>query len=132
MIERIAERAELRFVPPRAKTQNQAALANLVERIRHLGQQGRIAERRTHHQRANLDALGGLGQRRQQCPALPDTASRLVLPLEQQMVGDPDGIEPVALDRERRIANLPISQHRAAIRFGDRQHDPDFHNRSLD
>ena len=126
MIERIAEHREFRLVPARAEAQDQPTAAHLVDCIGHLGKECRVAERRAHDQRSQLDASRRLRQSRKQRPGLPDTTS-LTIPLEEEMVGDPDRVELIALHLEYRDADFAVAQDRPAVCLGDRQHDPDLH-----
>jgi hypothetical protein len=68
-------------VPSGTKAEDQPARTHLVDGIGHLGEQRRVAERRAHDQRPELDARRGLGQGREQRPTLPDPTS-LTVPLE--------------------------------------------------
>ena len=69
--EREAVARELGLVPARAETQDEPTSADLVERLGHLGKEGRVPERRAQDVRSELDAGRCLGQGRQQRPRLP-------------------------------------------------------------
>jgi hypothetical protein len=103
LIERDAVARELRLVPARADTQDDPPAAHLVERLGHLGEQRRMAERDGEDIGAERHATGRRGQRRQQRPRLPGTAPFPARIPEPHMVRDPDGIEP---DRLRRLRHL--------------------------
>jgi hypothetical protein len=93
MVERHAEGRELGLVPTGAQAEGEAPTADLVQRRRHLGQDGRIAKGGTGDECANLDPGGRLGQRREDGPALPDAARRPVRRPVDEMVVEPEGIE---------------------------------------
>src|SRR5215213_986576 len=111
MIERIAKCREFRLVPSGTQPQDQPARTHLIDYISHLGKECRVAERRAHDQRPQLDVSRRLGQSRKQCPALPDT-SALTVPLEEEVVDDPDRIELIPLRLECRLADLAVAQDR--------------------
>jgi hypothetical protein len=113
-------------MPTRTKAKDQAARAHLFNGVSHLGQQCRVAERRAHDQCAQLDASRRLGQSRKQRPALPDTSS-LIIPLEEEVVDNPDRIELIALRLECRVADVAVTEDRPTVCLGDRQQNPDLH-----
>ena len=84
MVEGVTEGPELRFVIPGTQAQDQPAAANLVHRIGHLGQQGRVAEGGTAHQSAEFDPLRDCGQGGQNRPPFPDALRWACLPLPAQ------------------------------------------------
>src|SRR3954447_5041305 len=55
MVEGEAEGAVFRRVPAGAEREDQAATADLVDSVGHLGQQRRVAKARAGHQRRQLD-----------------------------------------------------------------------------
>ena len=55
VIERIAERVELRLMPAAAQAEDQPATADLVELRGHLGHERRVAEWQGQDERADLD-----------------------------------------------------------------------------
>ena len=86
---------------PAAEAEDEPAAADVVEGGRHLGQQRRIAKPRAHDERPELHPAGRLGDRRQDRPALVD-ARLLAVGAEEQVVEDPDRIEPGLLGRDAR------------------------------
>jgi hypothetical protein len=62
-IEGIAEGAELQLAPPGSEPQDQPAIADLVDRIRHLGQQRRVTKGRAGDEQPDRDPVRGGGQR---------------------------------------------------------------------
>src|SRR2546426_6453130 len=97
MIEGQPERVILRLVPSRAYTQDQAPVAHLVNGRRHFRQDCWIAEGIARHQRTDHYPLCGFGQRRQHCPAFPDSSSRLTRIAIEEVVREPDTIEAIRL-----------------------------------
>jgi hypothetical protein len=122
VVEGQAEGIVLGLVPARADPQDKAAAADLVERVRHLRQHRRIAERVAEHQRAKLDALSSLGQRREHRPTLPDADRRLIVGPVQQVVVQPERVEAERLGRQRHLAYLGVALG-AAKRFDLGQQD---------
>src|SRR5713101_434583 len=97
MIEGQSERVIFWLVPSRTYTKDQAAMADFVEGRRHLCKNRRMSEGVARHQSADLHSTGGLGQRRQHGPALPDSTGRLVRITIEEMIRKPDTIEPISL-----------------------------------
>ena len=125
VIGRIPERLELRVVPAGSDPEDQAAAADVVECGRHLRLERRVAEPGAEHDRAQLDTLGRLRDRRKDRPALMDAGLLAAAP-EQQVVEHPDRIEARRLGGERDIADLGVGRDPVAVvLIGDRQHDPD-------
>jgi hypothetical protein len=56
MVEGKAECAILRFVIARTKAQDQPAIADLLDRVQHFGQQGRVPEACAGDERPEFDA----------------------------------------------------------------------------
>ena len=125
VVGRVAEGLVLRVVPATPDAEDEPAAADVVERRGHLGQQGRVAERRAHDDRPELDALRRLGDGRQDRPALVD-AGRLAIEPEEQMVEDPDRVEPRRLGGSGDVADLAVGRRRGrAVLLADGQDDPD-------
>ena len=93
VVERVAERVEFGLVPAAPDTQDEPSAADVIERGRHLGQQRGVAEGRAHDDRPELHPAGGLGDGRQDRPALVDPGRLAVEPVEQ-VVEHPDRVEP--------------------------------------
>jgi hypothetical protein len=128
MVEREAERVELRPVPPRTERQHQPPATDLVDGVGHLGRQGRVSERPAAHERPQRDPRRDRGKRRHQRPPLPHP-DRLVLPPrqpEQQVIRHPQRVEPQLLrsPRDREQVRPPgcLPCHRPLDR---RQQQPD-------
>ena len=62
-LEVVTEGVKLRLMSAGAHTQDQPAAADLVQGVRHFGEQCRVAEGCAEHERPQLDALCRLGQR---------------------------------------------------------------------
>src|SRR5262249_48877373 len=77
MIKRIAERGIFGLIPASAQTKDEAATADLVHRVGDLGQQRRLAETRSGHQRRDLHTLRRRRERREDRERLP--GSRFLL-----------------------------------------------------
>jgi hypothetical protein len=60
----VAECLVFGVVPATAQPKDQAPIADVIQRGRHLRQQGRVPETRGHHDRAQPDAARRLGDRR--------------------------------------------------------------------
>ena len=63
MVEGVAEGLELRLVPARAQTQCEPAAADLIDRVGHLRQKGRVAEGGAGNQWTQLDLIRCRGER---------------------------------------------------------------------
>src|SRR6478735_4026643 len=122
MLEFEAEGVELRRMPAGAQTQHETPIAYLVERVRLPGDHARVAERRAHNERPELDALGRLGQRGHDRPVLPYATARSRFRLMEQMVGRPDRIEAALVGDERESADLLV-----AHALADRKPNPNSH-----
>ena len=77
---------ELEVGAPHAQAGEDATGEHAVERAHRLGEHHRMPERREHHRRAHLNALGGGENRRPRGEALHAR-------LGQHAVAEPDGIE---------------------------------------
>ena len=62
VVGRIAEGAELGIVIAGAEAEDEPAVADAVDRVGRLGQEGRVAEVGAGDEGTQLDPLGGLGQ----------------------------------------------------------------------
>ena len=83
---------------PDAEPEHEAPAADLVDRRRHLRQHARRVEARAGHERPEPHALGHRRERAQQRERLPRRALRLVI---EQVVAEPDRLEPDLLGRPR-------------------------------
>ena len=91
---------------PRSEAQDQPAAADLVERHRHLGQQGRVPEAGARDVRPDANAGRGLGCRGKDRPALPEAEPLAAGQLAPEMVGHPDRVDAHRLGLERDAAYL--------------------------
>ena len=101
LVEGETEGAVLGLVPARAKAQDEAATADLVDGRRHLGQQGWRTEAGGGDQRPQLDPLGGTRQGGQHRPAFPRPARRPARPAVEEVVAEPQRVEPDVLGGAR-------------------------------
>ena len=91
MVKWVAVGPILRFMIPGSKAKYQASSADFINCVRHLGQQGRIAETRADNERAELDARCDGRQRREYRPTVQQ-ATRWpvrIAEVEDQMVWHP-------------------------------------------
>src|SRR4029453_1781949 len=93
----VTEGEVVRFVPAGAETEDEAAAADLVDRVGDLRLEGRVAVRGAGDERTELDARRDRRQGRQVRPALPGTL--LLLPREpvDQVIRHPERIESAHL-----------------------------------
>jgi hypothetical protein len=94
MIEWISVGNVLRFVPPRAESENQTAITNFVDGFRDLGKHGGIAKTHAADKWPDLDTIGRGRKSSQNRPAFPAALSRGVLQSKEHVIGDPNGIKP--------------------------------------
>jgi hypothetical protein len=89
VVEGIAERSILALVISGAQAEDQPSPADLIESVRHLGQQGRVAEASANDKRPELDACGDRRQSRKYRPCLPHTVRRFthLAELKEKVVG---------------------------------------------
>jgi hypothetical protein len=87
VIEGESKRVVLRLVPPRAEPEDQPAAADLVDRVRHLGDQRRIAKTGAGHQGSDLDPVSCRRKRRQQRPDIPHPLRSHAGKAKEQMIG---------------------------------------------
>jgi hypothetical protein len=123
VVERNAVGAELVLVPARAEAEHEAPAAHLGERGRHPRDQARRMESRACHQRTELHALCRGGERGEQRPRIPGAALASVIVAVEQMIAEPDRVEPDLLRgaSHREVlgpADLPLDL---------RELDPDSH-----
>ena len=85
----------------RAEPEHEPPAGDLVDRGRHLRDQAGRMEARTSDERPEPDALGDGGQRRQQRPCLPRAALFPAVAAVQEVVAEPDRVEPGLLGRLR-------------------------------
>jgi hypothetical protein len=105
VIEREPEGRVLGLMPTAPKTQDQASVADGVQRGGHLGEDRRAAEARGQHDRPELYALGRHGDGAQQRPRFVDPARRAV-ETEEKVIVDPDRIRPARLRLPGKVADL--------------------------
>ena len=96
--------------PARAQPEDQAAAGDVIDGARHVGEQVRVAVGVAGHERAEVDALGGLGHRSEQAPALEMRALGVA---EQRMEVIP-GEQRVGALRHRRAARCRASACRCS------------------
>ncbi len=108
VVEIESEGIELWLVPTGAYAKNDAPSTHFVERHRHLRQNCRVPERRTKHQRSELNPVGRLGQCAPDRPALPDALRLLALEMIEKVIVDPDGINACILSGKRQRFELLI------------------------
>ena len=106
VVVRVAVGAELGLVPARAEAEDEPAATQLVDRGGLLGEQRRVVEVGAGDERPELDPRRRGGDRGQQRPRLPRAASRPILPAIEEVLADPDGIEPEVLDRAGHVEEL--------------------------
>jgi hypothetical protein len=104
VIKRVSESVELGLVPARANTQDQPAAGDLLDGVRDLGQECRIAERRADDECPQLGLAGDGCERRKLRHALPRAPGLGVRRTVNQVVGNPDGIDA---DRFADLRHLP-------------------------
>jgi hypothetical protein len=97
VIELETERVELGLVPPCADAKDEASAADRIERVGAPGDEPGVAERRAQDERTELHARGRLGQRAERRERLPDAARLSIAALDEQVIGDPDGVETAVL-----------------------------------
>ena len=101
MVERQPEGPELRLVPARADAEHEAPAADLVDRGGHARDQARRVEPEARHERPDHDALGHAGQRGHDRPRVPRPALRAALVAVEQVIAEPDRVEPDLLGGAR-------------------------------
>jgi hypothetical protein len=111
MVEGVAEGPVFGFVPAGPQAEDQASATDLVDRCRLLRQHGRVVERGAGHQRAQLHALGHRGQGRQCGPGFPRTPIRFAGIPVQQVVADPQGVEPNPFRGASHVPKLRPAHH---------------------
>src|SRR5262249_16444469 len=94
MVKWDAEGAELGFVPTGADAENEAALADFVYGGGHLRQYRGVPKLVAEHERAQLDAVGRVREGRKHRPAFPNSACRLSGVAVEEMIVEPNRIEP--------------------------------------
>ena len=128
MIEGVAEGIVLRLVPATAEPEDEAPVADLIQRVRHLGEQGRVAERRAGDERADLDLRGDRRDRAQEGEDLPAAALVLFRVAIDEVIGEPEGVEADLLGRLRHRLNVCVPWRLAAQRtLTERGHHTEFH-----
>ena len=123
-------------VPTRAHAGDQPSVRQDVDRRQRLGQQGGRAQLRAEHQRAEPHARGRPRQRAERSQRVEGVvlaAAAVLLDPQEEMVGEPHGVEP------QRLGPPGVRQHRlepqrALARHGEvelRQSEPDVHRTSV-
>ena len=92
MIERESESAVFILMPTGSDSENDPSARDILDRVDHLGEEGRVAKRCRCHHRSKLDAVGNGRQRRQDRPALSDAllVNGSSIAAIDQVVGEPD------------------------------------------
>jgi hypothetical protein len=80
-------------VPAGPEAEDEAAAGDRIGRRGHVREQGRIAERHAHDERADLDAVRGGGEGGEDRPPLVDALGRLPRRATEEVVTDPGGVE---------------------------------------
>ena len=116
VVERVAEGRVLGLVPARPEAEDQAAVRDLVDRRRHLrGQRGR-PEARPQDDRAQLGALGRTGDGGEQVQRLVDPVLVLVREAEDEVVVEPEAVDPARLGEPREAASAAATHRRRGRR----------------
>ena len=126
MVERVAERVVFGLVPAAAQAEDQPASGNLIGGRGHLGQEARIPEGRREHERPELDPLGDRRNGGQERPGLVDPDLVAVILAEEEVVADPQAVDPARLGMAGERRDLRPAAAFAIVR-GLRQHDSDLH-----
>jgi hypothetical protein len=132
VVEGVAEGGVFGLLPAGPQAEDQAAAADLLERVGHLGQQGRVAKAGAGDERAEGDALGDHGQRAEQRPGLVRAVAPAVRDHDRrrvavdQVVGHPEGVEADRLGHLRHVAQLGPADHPpgVAAQLAAAQHQP--------
>src|SRR5690242_17509565 len=93
VVEGVAEGGELGLVPAGAEAENEAAAADLVNGVGDLGGEGGWAEGGAGDEGAELDAGGDGGEGADDGEHLPGAGLGAVGEAEDEVVGDPEGVE---------------------------------------
>src|SRR5680860_512275 len=94
VVERKPKGIIFRLMPAGAKTQDKSPATDLVDGVCHLGNQGRVAKAGAGNERRDFDALCGGGQGGKQRPDIPRPLGMHTGKPKEQMIGQPDGVEP--------------------------------------
>src|SRR5262249_9672152 len=106
VVEREAERAELRLVPARAEPQDEATAGDLVDRRGLLREERRVVERRARDERPDRRLARRRRERGHERPGLPRATGRAALPAVEEMLADPDRVEAQVVDRAGEVDEL--------------------------
>src|SRR5487761_2361904 len=106
MIEGIAESVILWLVPACPQSQRKSPVADLIQRIGHLRQQRRIAERGTGHQWPKLNALCRRSYPAEESEHLPRAIDSHVRETIEQVVSQPEGVKPNLFSDLRHLLNI--------------------------
>src|SRR5215467_14074419 len=115
MIEGIAKCPILQFAPARPQPQDKAAIADLIQAISHLGEQGGVANGGASDERPKLDTAGDGGQSTQKGERLPAAFFLLIGERPDHMICHPQGIEANLLRRPRLRLEVAEARHVPAL-----------------
>src|SRR6185312_13302045 len=96
VIEGIAEGTIFVFVPTGPDAEYQASSADLVDGIRHLRHQRRVAERGAGDERAEFDVFGRGGESGKDRPAVPEALYLVLTTIfigVEEMIDEPERVE---------------------------------------
>jgi hypothetical protein len=106
VVEREAEAAVLGLVPAGTEPDDQPAVGDLVDRGGELREHRRRMEARRGDERPDLDPRGDRGDPSEGGPGLPGAARLAVLVAVEEVVAEPDRVEPDRLRGHRHRAQL--------------------------
>ena len=107
VVERVAEGAELGLVPAGPEAEDEPAAADLVDRRGLLGEQRRVVEARAGDERPELDPRSSTAAiAASSVHASHGPRGGPVRPAIEQVLADPDRVEPEVLDRPGHVEQL--------------------------
>ena len=117
---------ELLLVPPGAEPCHDAAAGELVDCRKLSREDARLVERRAGDERAELDVLRDAGEPRERREAIPRPALRPPVAAVEQVVADPERVEPALLAGPRDRGQLTVAHDPLHLR----QLEPKSHGRA--